>query len=335
MGIAFSPCGELAVTNDEGRMMSLVDQAGSVAWFLDYNSFGPPFSYVAMDPDGTVYASEAVPDSPPTRVVVLRPGEFLQPFVDADWPSGVARRADGALFVSETAAGRITRIDPDGSIEVVVEGLAFPEALALDAESNLYVVTGPAGFAPQPAVPVPYTGDTITRITPEGEITTVGHLPGVVALTIGPGGDLFATVSYLGTQPGESQIVRISSDGTQTVFAGGFEDAVGMAFDIAGNLYVADTTSNGIVRIGGFPQGTLSGVVTDASGVPVEGARVQALSVDPIVVGQVVFTDTEGRFTLPAAPRTYSLTVTHDDVTVTLEDVAVSADEETALEIAL
>jgi hypothetical protein len=105
---------------------------------------------------------------------------------------------------------------------------------------------------------------------------------------------------------------------------------------LAGYLYVSDERANGILRIGGFPQGTISGVVTDASGPPVANARVQVLSVDPIVVGQVVFTDAQGRFSLPAAPRLYSVTVTASGYeSVTQEDVTVIGGEEAQLLIAL
>jgi sugar lactone lactonase YvrE len=325
------------VTNDEGGIMAFFDPAGGASWSFDYVATSPPFSYVVFDSGGTLYASEADPAPDDIRrVVAMHPGEQLEHFVSADFPSGLALRADGALLVSETAAGRITLVNPDGSTDVVAEGLAFPEALALDADGSIYAVTGPAGFTPRESTPVPFTGDTIIRITQEGEVATVARLQDVVALAVGPGGDLFATVAgtVLSGREG-SQVVRISSDGTQTLVASGLRDAIGLAFDLAGSLYVADWTANGIVRIGGFPQGTLSGVVTDASGAPIEGACVHVLAVAPIVVGQVVFTDAEGRFTLPAAPRTYSLTVTYDDATITLQDVAVSADEETALEIAL
>jgi len=65
-------------------------------------------------------------------------------------------------------------------------------------------------------------------------------------------------------------------------------------------------------------------------------ARVQVLAVDPIVVGQVVFTDTAGRFSLPAAPCTYAVVVTAPGYQlVELSDVVVTTDWETTLEIQL
>ena len=92
-----------------------------------------------------------------------------------------------------------------------------------------------------------------------------------------------------------------------TTLVSGLSFIRGMAFDLAGNLYVSDADLNGIMRIGGFPQGTLSGVVTNSSGESIGGARVQVLAVDPNVVGQDIFTDAQGRFSLAAAPRMYSV----------------------------
>jgi hypothetical protein len=148
------------------------------------------------------------------------------------------------------------------------------------------------------------------------------------AVAIGPEGDLFATMP--------DAVVRVSAGGLMSPLASGFTRAIGLAFDVAGNLYVSDSEGNGIVRIGGFPQGTLSGVVTDASNAPIAGARVQVLADGPIVVGQAIMTDDDGRFTLPAAPRAYTVIVAAEGYeATTLEGVEVTADQETVVEIAL
>ena len=306
MGMGFSPCGELAVTNDDGGMMTLVGPSGEVSWLMDYLSFTPPVPFVAFDTAGTLYAGEAAPGLFPVRVAQLPAGGQLETILEAEYPSGLATRSDGVLFVSETTAGRITQVFPDGSSEVFIDGLSYPQALALDRGGNLYAVTGPNGFTADPTMMItPLFGDRILKISPEGEIIHTLALPGAVGAAVGFQDDLFVS--------GGNNIIRFSSDGSQSVFASGFEHAVGLAFDLAGNLYVSDEHMNGIVRIGGFPQGSLSGAVYGASGDPVEGARVQALTSDPIVVGQVAFTDEKGEFQLAAAPGTYSLSVSAPD----------------------
>lgn len=336
-GIAFSPCGELATANDDGGMMGLVDVTGNAEWFFDYLSFIPPTPFVAFSPDGTLYASEAepMPDTP-KRVAVLPPGGMLKTLFDGDFPSGLAYSDDGVLFVSETTGGRITQVNPDGSTVVAAEGLRFPQALALDVDDNLYAVTGPSGFTPEPVFPAPTNGDRIIRITPDGEITTVSQIRGISDIIVGPDDELYATVGGKHADGEVGKVIQISADQSTRVVASGFAQPTGIAFDVAGYLYVADEVSNSIARIAGFPQGILSGTVVNETGAPVEGARVQVLSVDPIVVGQVVFSDADGGFSLPVAPRTYSIIVTangYEDVT--LDDNKIIADQEIVVEIEL
>lgn len=327
MALALSPCGELAVNNDDGGMMALVNPQGEVSWFFDYISFIPPISFVAFALDGTLYTSEAAPGLFPVRVAAMSPGEMLRTLISADMPSGVAYRADGTLFVAETGGGRVTQVNPDGSTATLVEGLQYPGSLAIDADGNIYITIGTGGFPPIEGQ-VPAQGDTILRITPDGTVTTLARPGWVSALAVGPSGDLFATVG--------GGVARISPDGTVTRVANGLRYTMGLAFDVAGNLYVSDADLNGIVRIGGFPQGTLSGLVTDTAGTPIDGARVRVFSDRPIIVGQMVTTDAQGRFSLMAAPRTYTVIVTAEGYeATTLEGIEVTAGQETVLEIEL
>jgi len=334
IGIGFSPCGDLLAPNDDGGMMAIIDPTGHASWLMDYISFIPPLPFVASTATGTIYASEGAPGFR-ERVIQVQIGGFKSTYLDASFPSGLALRADGTLFVAETGAGIITRVAPDGSKDVFVEGLNFPQGLALDGQGNLYAITGPQGFVPDRSVnPAPIFGDAIVRISPSGDITTVAYLSGASALAVSPSGDVFIAVSILGSDRTESSVVRMTPDGNRSIFATGFQDAMGVAFDLAGNLYVADESHNSIARIAGFPQGTLSGTVIDAAGLPVEGARVQVFSVDPIVIGQVTHTDAQGGFTLPAAPRTYHVLVTKQDLTdTTIGDVSVADGEDTVIQI--
>jgi len=322
MGLAFSPCGELLVANDDGGMATLIDPAGTVSWFMDYLSFQPPLPYLAFVPDGTLYASEAAPGLFPVRVAARAPNEpGLKTLIEANYPSGLSyRAADDILFISDTSNGQILQARPDGSYSVFADGLHFPTALAFDLEGNLYVAVAPDQLQ-APADHPPTFGDKIIQIKSDGGRSVFALLKDVRGITYGPDGYLYATAGGV--------IHRISTDGQVTRFAEGFENGIGLAFDVEGNLYVSDEHANGIARIGGFPQGTISGVVTDASGQPVANARVMVLSVDPIVVGQVVFTDAQGRFGLPVAPRMYSVTVAASGYSSSTQDNIVIVESET------
>lgn len=327
--MAFSPTGNLAVVNEEAGWMGLVDSGGRACRFFTYASFVSPISFVAYAPDGTVFATEAAPNMTPVRVVMLPPGgsptTFSLPSDPSNMPCGVVRDRDGSLIVSETGANRIVRYRANGSKAVLADGIQFPQALALDADGNLYAVTG--GERPWPDR-LPIGGDTILRISRTGQVTTLAHLHSIIALAISPTGELFVTANQ--------RVVSISADGTKTLLCTGFLRAWGLAFDLAGMLYVSDSGRCGIARIDGFPYGELAGVVKRQSGAPVEGARVSVVSDWPITVGQEVTTDAKGRFSLRAAPRTYTVTALAQDGTASAaRDIRVASGQVLELGITL
>jgi sugar lactone lactonase YvrE len=55
-------------------------------------------------------------------------------------PDGLALSPAGVLYVAEETAGRISRIESNGSITPILSGLHHPEGIAFDNIGNLYVV---------------------------------------------------------------------------------------------------------------------------------------------------------------------------------------------------
>ena len=317
MGMAFAPDGTLAVANDDGGMMARINPRGDVAWFFDYISFTPPAPFVAYAPDGTLYASEGAPGFV-GRIVHLPPGAAAPaPWINVDWPSGLAREASGALLVSETKAGRITGITQDLVSTTIATELLFPQALALNAAGQLYAVTGKGNAQLDDTFPVPSVGDTIVKITPGGQAFTLTQVLDAAALVVAPDGTLFTVAG--------NRVLRVTPQGEVWPFADGFWGAMGLAFDLEGSLYVSDAGLNGIARIRGFPQGVVQGHVSDATGAPLVGANVQLLSDWPIVVGGVVTTTSGGYFQVPVAPRTYTVTAMGRDYWPSLQQITVTA----------
>ena len=304
MGMAFSPEGQLAVTNDDGGLMAQVNPQGEVRRFFDYLSFTPPMPFVSYAADGTLYASEGCPGFV-NDVLALPPDESAPSvFIPADWPSGMALTSDGALLVAETVAGRIIRAQMDGTTSTVASELRFPQALAYDTNGALYAVTGAGGTSMLDVFPAPLDGDTIVRIEAQGEPITLTQLSSVGALIAGEDGTLFAATG--------GNVVRVEPDGSVHAFATGFSHALGLAFDLEGSLYVSDASLNGIVRIVGFPQAMLKGMVSGVGSGPLPGAQVQILAVQPYVVGNTL-TTTSGAYSQMVAPRTYTVTAWAED----------------------
>jgi hypothetical protein len=185
---------------------------------------------------------------------------------------------------------------------------------------------------PQLGLPDPFW---ILKTSPGGDRQVFANFEQVLWVSnmiLGPTGDLYVAA----TDRDRGYLYRVTPQGNVAVFASGFRNPVGLAFDLAGNLYVSDDQQNNISRIGGFPGGTLSVLVIDAEGAPVEGACVQVVTTWPVVVGQVVATDAAGAISLSAAPRTYTVTVSVPGYgPQVLDGIEVIADQETVLEIGL
>jgi sugar lactone lactonase YvrE len=75
-------------------------------------------------------------------------------------PDGLAFSPSGVLHLAEETAGRVSRIEPDGSLTPVVTGLAGPEGIAFDSAGSLYV-----------AEDVP--GGRLVRVATDGTTTTL------------------------------------------------------------------------------------------------------------------------------------------------------------------
>jgi sugar lactone lactonase YvrE len=97
----------------------------------------PELSDLAVTPDGTVLAS-----APHAGDIYLLAADGGVPRVYQSGlrqPRGMAIAPDGPLYVAEEAAGRIVRIDPDGSRRVILDGVEEPRGAALGRNSSLYI----------------------------------------------------------------------------------------------------------------------------------------------------------------------------------------------------
>lgn len=316
--IAFSPCGELVAVNDEAGRLTLATPDGHNKPFTKVISFQPPQTFLAFAPDGWYVTGESAPGFP-TLVNRYLPSGLYETLAD-DIPdvSGVAVGSDGSVYASGTRDGQIIRILPDGTRKIVADGLETPQALAIGPSAVLYVVTGGRGWGK--VFTTPETGDTVTCIAPDGSADTLARVEGAAGVAVGPDGWLYV--------PGGGKVHRISQTGDVEVFASGFGSARGVAFDVAGNLYVADDKGNNIVRISGFLQSTLRGLITNAvTGVPLEGARLRVVQADPPFAGQVVAAGSDGAFSLPVTLGTYQVTAWADDYQTVVEAGVIVGDD--------
>ena len=154
----------------------------------------------------------------------LEPDGFLEDMPDAILnPTGIAFDKKGRMFVTNRARGEVYLVDRGGS-EVFATGLGVATGIAFDRDGRMYV------------------GDragTIRRLTETGEPATFAALdPSVAAyhLAFGPDGRLYVTAPGLASF---DAVHVVEADGSESRYFRGLGRPQGLAFDKAGNLYVA------------------------------------------------------------------------------------------------
>ena len=186
---------------------------------------------------------------------------------------GVACDAAGNLYVVDTGGSTIRKITPAGRVTTLAgsagtlgsadgsgaaASFSLPADIACDAGGNLYVTDG---------------NNTIRKITPTGEVTTLagqagsfGSADGIgsVARFTFPQGIACDGAGYLYVADEDGTIRKITPAGKVTTLAGQadspgvadgngaaarFSNPTGITCDAAGNLYVADSANNTIRKI--------------------------------------------------------------------------------------
>ncbi|MGD1091366.1 MAG: gluconolaconase [Bryobacteraceae bacterium] len=198
-----------------------------------------PVSNPVIDQYGNIYStfSGSPGQKTPVSIYKIDTNFRSKPLVtDLMNATGLAFDREGALYASSRHDGIVYQVSPSGSFSVYVEGMGVATGIAFDPEGNLYV------------------GDrsgTVFKISRQRQIYVFATLePSIAAyhLAFGPDGYLYVTGP---TTSSFDAVHRISHDGHVELFYRGLGRPQGMAFDAAGNLYVAASLGGrrGVVRI--------------------------------------------------------------------------------------
>lgn len=204
-------------------------------------------------------------------------------------PHGVALTPAGTFLVFDTYNARLREVNAAGVIQTVA-GTGTPTSTGDGGPATAATFNQPLGVAAGPGGVI-YVSDSLShrvrRIDPDGTILTVAGTgvggyggdggPGVEAQLFYPAGLAVDTAGnlYIADQ-GNHRIRRLSPDGALARFAGTGEpgyggsgglaisaklrDPYGLAFDAAGNLYVAELGNHRVRRIG------TDGIIHDVAG---------------------------------------------------------------------
>jgi trimeric autotransporter adhesin len=208
-------------------------------------------------------------------------------------PSAVATDLAGDVFIADFGNERIREVSTDGTINTVagngLQGYSGDGGPAIDANLNL-----PLGVAVDTSGNI-YIADSnnnvIREVTTDGNINTIAGTsligysgdggPAIGAQMTSPSGivvDAFANLYFI---DGTTRIRMIGSGGTINTIAGNgsigysgdagmatqaqFNSPGGLALDLAGNVYVADTGNNAIRVLQPVVSGVALSAVTNAA----------------------------------------------------------------------
>jgi uncharacterized protein YjdB len=199
--------------------------------------------------NGTTYYFRVTPITTAGTGTPSAPSAAATPITTPAAPTGpLASRLSVSVLAGSGSAGSTDATGTSASFNRPLDG-------AFDSSGNLYVSD--------------YTNNRIRRITPAGVVTTFASgLAGPYGLAFDTAGNLYVA------EFNSHRITRITPGGAVSVFAGSgspgstdatgtaasFNEPVRLAFDSAGNLFVADRANHKIRRI------TPAGVVTTFAG---------------------------------------------------------------------
>ena len=198
-----------------------------------------PVSNPALDLEGNIYVtfSGTRGQKVPVSVYKIDTNYNVRPFLSELMnATGIAFDPQGQMYVSSRYDGTVYRVAPNGTMSTYAEGMGIATGIAFDHEQNLYV------------------GDrtgTIWRIARDQQIFVFATLePSVAAyhLAFAPSGTLYVTGP---TTSSFDAVYSVDPHGSVSMFYRGLGRPQGVAFDAAGNLYVAASLAGkrGIVRI--------------------------------------------------------------------------------------
>jgi len=190
-----------------------------------------------------------------------------------DEPLGMVVDASGNLYIADHLNGVIRKVTPDGRISTVAGYLGDPVDVKLDSAGNLYIAESTRILKLTPAgVLSTVAGGTDSGYSGDGGPATQATFAGIWSIAFDSAGNLFISDSD------NNRIRKVARDGTVSTVVGtrtgglggdgglataaSLRSPLGIAFDLSGNLFIADyenwrvrkVTPAGIIStIGGGP----------------------------------------------------------------------------------
>ena len=202
------------------------------------------------------------------------------PAADAilNYPSEVLVGPDGSVYISDSFNARIRKVDPSGTISTIAgtgtrnysgDGgaatdaeLSAPYGLALDKDGNLYftdVLVSVVRMIDKSGNVNLFAGLGTPGAGGDGSAAVDAAFYNPIAVVVGPDGNIFITDTFnnrIRVVGSDGIVATLVGDGTARYGGDGgparygrISHPEGLAFDSAGNLYIADTFNNRIRKV--------------------------------------------------------------------------------------
>lgn len=237
----------------------LADGTGDVVWFLDATTgyMRVIAGIYAATSGSTCTTTNAVGDNCQATLATLSPASNM----------GVGVGPQGDVYISDSGDARLRKVSINTSFPAVSAGNSLAQTLVVhfavsdtQAASSPFAITGGPDFS---------VNNSATSCNLNTDGTTDCAISVVFTPTL-PGRD-FATLviksaAGLTTDLSLSGVGMASSvafdPGTTTLLASGFSSPAGTAMDASGNIYVADTGNNRVLRYSGTTASLIAGTGT-------------------------------------------------------------------------
>lgn len=236
--MGFNSAGKLIITEDETGAFGTYSKDGRFESFVPAIVYMPPLAGLAIDNEDNIYISESAPGFSDRLVNFNTNGKETVVPTNLQKPSGLAF-FNNELYVAEFDAGRISKVNHDGSRQTYVSGFTHPEAIDFDPGGNLYVSNGASQLNDKAIY--------IEKVAPDATTTRFASAEGISYIKFDPNNNQLLVSSAGG------KIYAIAQNGNSAVFASGFESPTGIAFDKSGNIYISDDSLNAVYKFTKVP----------------------------------------------------------------------------------
>jgi sugar lactone lactonase YvrE len=197
---------------------------------------------------------------------------LVNPFAQTATPKAVAVDPAGDVYIADSADNEVFKVTPAGASTVVASGLSAPSGVTVDPSTGDVYIADTGHYEVKQLTPggaVSVVAGTGTAGAPTPGRATASALGGPSGLAVDGAGNLYIA-DGAGTS-GNPYVEKVTPSGTLSIVAGSgtrgtpvagraaaspLRTPVGLAVDSAGDVFIADSTAQAIVKV--TPAGALT-----------------------------------------------------------------------------